>query len=116
MDLDDLTFDAGVLLDLRPDGWTKTPLHDMAKLAEEVGEVAECMVKSIKTKEDLSEELSDVLIVVAVIALRAGIDLNKACPAKQVARIQKLLDRFHNGKMPDSIKLSMADRLKLAGN
>ena len=100
MTFDELTLDAKELLDLRPDGWTKHLLHDLAKLAEETGEVAECMVKSAKTKEDLGEELSDVMAVAAVIALRAGIDLNDACPKKQVKRVQKLLDRFHDGNYP----------------
>lgn len=48
MDFDDLARDAKELLDLRPDGWTCSNLRDMVKLAEETGEVAECMVKSRK--------------------------------------------------------------------
>ncbi len=100
MNFDDLTRDAKELCDLRPDGWTCDPLRDVVKLAEETGEVAECVVKSRKTKEDLGEELSDVMIVVAVIALRAGIDLNDVCPRKQVKRVRKLVKRFHNGIYP----------------
>ena len=72
----------------------------MVKLAEETGEVAECMVKSRKTKEDLGDELSDVIAVCGVIALRQGIDLNKAHPKKQAQRVHKLLKRFHNGVYP----------------
>ncbi|KKM68925.1 hypothetical protein LCGC14_1455970 [marine sediment metagenome] len=102
MDFDDLMRDAKEVLDLRPDGWTHSPLFDLAKLTEETGEVAECMVKSRKTKEDLGEELSDVMVVVGVIALRAGIDLNEAHPKKQVKRVKKLVDRFHNGDYPSS--------------
>jgi NTP pyrophosphatase (non-canonical NTP hydrolase) len=100
MNFKGLKKDAKELLDLRPDGWTCDPLRDIVKLAEETGEVAECMVKSHKTKEDLGEELSDVMVVVGVIALRAGIDLNDAHPKKQTKRVQKLLDRFHNGVYP----------------
>ena len=100
MNFDDLMKDAKEVLDLRPDGWTKDPLFEMVKLAEEVGEVAECMAKSAKTKEDLGEELSDVMVVVAMIALKAGIDLNDAYPKKRVKGIQKMLDRFHNGVYP----------------
>jgi NTP pyrophosphatase (non-canonical NTP hydrolase) len=107
MDFDDLRFDARVLRDLRPDGNTVHPLHDLAKLTEEVGEVAECLVKSIKTKEDLGEELSDVLIVIATIALREEIDLNKVCVKKQQKRIQKLVDRFHEGRMPLDTRLDI---------
>ncbi|KKM98436.1 hypothetical protein LCGC14_1157870 [marine sediment metagenome] len=108
MNFDDLARDAKELLNLRPDGWTCHFFHDMVKLAEETGEVAECMVKSHKTKEDLGEELSDVMVVVAVIALRAGIDLNDAHPKKQAKRVQKLLKRFHSGKQTDpDIKVSL---------
>lgn len=88
------------ILNLRPDGWTKPLLHDLAKLCEESGEVAECMVKSSKTKEDLGDELSDVLTVVAVIALRNGIDMKMAHYCKQGQRVKKLLDRFHDGVYP----------------
>ncbi len=102
MDFDDLMRDAQEVLDLRPDGWTHSPLFDLAKLTEETGEVAECMVKSHKTKDDLGEELSDVMVVVGVLALRAGIDLNEAHPKKQVKRVKKLVDRFHNGDYPSS--------------
>lgn len=100
MDFNDLKKHAKELLDLRPDGYTAHPFHSMVKLAEEVGEVAECMVKSHKTKQDLGEELSDVIIVIAVIALLNDIDLNKVCLRKQEKRIQKLVDKFHNGKYP----------------
>lgn len=92
--------DAKEVLDLRPDGWTKSPFFDVAKLAEEVGEVAEAMIKSTKTKEDLGEELSDVLVVAAMIAVREGIDLNEVYPKKRIKGVQKLLNRFHNRAYP----------------
>ena len=100
MNFDELLAQAREMLDLRPDGWTKNPLHDVAKLAEETGEVAECLVKSSKTVEDLGEELSDVMLVCAVLALRHGVNLSEACRKKQVKRVDKLLDRFHNGVYP----------------
>lgn len=100
MTFDQLTLDAKELMDLRPDGWTCSTFRDTAKLAEETGEVAECMIKSHKTKKELGEELSDVMVVVATIALRAGIDLNDAHPKKQAKRVKKLLDRFHTGIYP----------------
>ena len=102
MDFDELVLDAKEILDLSPDGWTRDILFDLAKLTEETGEVAECLVKSHKTKEDLGEELSDVIVVAVVIALKAGIDLNEAYPKKRVKGIQKLLTRFHNGDYPSS--------------
>ena len=104
MTFDDVTRDSKEILDLRPDGWTKDPLFDMVKLAEEVGEVAECMAKSNKTVEDLGEELSDVIVVVGIIALRAGIDLNEAYPKKRIKGVKKLLRRFHNGTYPSHVE------------
>lgn len=100
MNFDDLATDAKELLDLCPDGWTRSPLFDLAKLTEETGEVAECMVKSRKTKEDLGEELSDVMAVVGVIALKAGIDLNEAYPKKRTKWVTKLVNQFHRGTYP----------------
>lgn len=96
--------DAKEVLDLRPDGWTASPFFDVAKLAEEVGEVAECMIKSAKTKEDLGEELSDTMLVIAMIAVREGINLNEVYPKKRVKGIKKLLDRFHNGAYPSHVR------------
>ena len=104
MNFDDLKLDAKELLDLHPDGWTRSHLFDLAKLTEETGEVAECFTKPGKTKLDLGEELSDVMVVVGVIALRAGIDLNVAHPKKQKKRIEKLLDRFYSGIYPSGVK------------
>lgn len=104
MTFDELLDDARELLNLRPDGWTAHKLHDLGKLAEETGEVAECMVKSRKTLKDLGEELSDVITVCAVIALRANIDLAAAHVEKQDKRVQKILDRFHNGTYPADVQ------------
>lgn len=104
MNFDEVQFDAKEILDLHPGGWVRDPLFDMVKLTEEVGEVAECLTKPAKTKEDLGEELSDVIVCVGVIALRSGIDLNKACPDKQAKRVKKLLRLFHKGSYPSHVK------------
>lgn len=101
MNWEEIEIAAIEILNLRPDGWDKPKLHDLAKLFEEGGEVAECMVKTKKTKEDLGDELSDVLTVVAVIAIRNGIDMQTAHPRKQAERVQKLVNRFHNGVYPE---------------
>jgi NTP pyrophosphatase (non-canonical NTP hydrolase) len=101
MNWEDIEKAAMEILNLRPDGWTKPHLHDLAKLFEEGGEVAECMVKSKKTKEDLGDELSDVLTVIAVIAIRNNIDMRDAHRRKQAERVQKLVNRFHNGVYPE---------------
>ncbi len=104
MNFDELRLDAKEVLDLGVDGWTRDILFDMVKLAEEVGEVAECIAKSSKTKKDLGEELSDVIVVVGILALKAGIDLNEAYPKKRIKGVQKMLDRFHNGTYPSHVK------------
>ncbi len=100
MNWEDIEIAAIEILNLRPDGWDKPKLHDLAKLCEEAGEVAECMVKTKKTKEDLGDELSDLLTVIAVIAIRNGIDMQVAHPSKQRERVQKLVNRFHGGVYP----------------
>lgn len=100
MNWEDIEIAAIEILNLRPDGWDKPKLHDLAKLFEEGGEVAECMVKTSKTKEDLGDELSDVLTVIAVIAIRNGIDMQIAHPSKQRERVQKLVNRFYGGVYP----------------
>lgn len=100
LDIHDLEEMSREMLDLRPDGWTKSIHWDMCKLSEECGEVAECLVKSKKTKHDLGEELSDVIAVCFVIALKSGIDLNEAIQNKQIQRVAKLVMRFHEGVHP----------------
>lgn len=89
------------LLDLTPDGWNRSIYFDLSKLTEEVGEVAECLNKTKKTKEDLGDELADAVGVVMVIALKTGIDMNEAIIKKQEKRVAKLLARFHAGKYPN---------------
>jgi len=103
--VNDLMLMAEDLLDLTLNGWQRDILFDLGKLTEECGEVAECLTKSAKTKEDLAEELSDVMIVCAVIAVKAGIDLNKANLMKQSKRIDKLVQRFHEGMLPEGFVL-----------
>ena len=104
MNFDELVLDAKEVLDLSPDGWDRSIFFDGLKLAEETGEVAECLAKTAKTKEDLGEELSDVIVVAMIIALKEGIDLNDAYPKKRIKGIQKLLDRFHDGTYPSHVK------------
>jgi NTP pyrophosphatase (non-canonical NTP hydrolase) len=74
------------------DNWIKTigvryfsPLTNMAILAEETGEVARIMARrygdqSFKDgdKDDLADELADLLWVVAVIANQSGVNLEEA--------------------------------------
>ena len=103
MDIDTLLKQAAELLDLTDDGWNRSIYFDVSKLMEECGEAAECLNKTRKTDDDLADELSDIMIVVAVIALKKNIDLDKALVSKQEKRIKKLLRRRslrHSGKTP----------------
>lgn len=93
------------LLDLTKDGWERVIYFDSSKLGEECGEVAECINKSSKTNEDLAEELSDVISVCYVIALKRGINLEEAIPKKQAKRIAKLLRKYHGGALPEGFAL-----------
>lgn len=93
------------LLDLTKDGWKREIYFDSSKLAEECGEVAECVNKSSKTTEDLGEELADVVAVCYVLAVKKGIDLGKAIEKKQAKRINKLLSKYHNGAFPKGFSL-----------
>ena len=102
--IDDLLDMAEDLLGLLPDGKKRTILYDLGKLAEETGEVAECLVKSSKTKQDLAHELADVIFVCGAIAIKADIDLNKAVGEKQSLRIDKILKKFHEGKVPEGFR------------
>lgn len=93
MDINDLTKHATKLLNLTTDGWERSIYFDLSKLTEETGEVAECLNKSKFTDEDLGDELADVMTVVAVIALKRDIDLNKALSRKHKKQIQKIIKR-----------------------
>lgn len=82
-------------LQKRVDGWIKTygvryfsELTNMAVLTEEVGELARVMARrygdqSFKPgeKDNLSEELADVLWVLTCIANQTGVDLEAAIEA-----------------------------------
>lgn len=96
----DLMDMAADLLDLTDNGWERDIYFHMSKLAEECGEVADTLNKSKKTDDDLGQELSDVIIVCAILALKRKIDLNQAIINKQEKRVTKLSKRFHNGKLP----------------
>jgi NTP pyrophosphatase (non-canonical NTP hydrolase) len=98
MDIDELTVHAAKLLDLTDNGWERSIYFDLSKLTEECGEVAECLNKSKFSDEDLADELSDVITVVAIIALKKNINLEKALLRKQGLQIQKLIARFNGGK------------------
>ncbi len=99
--LEDLMEMSEDLLDITLTGWERTIYYDGTKLAEECGEVAECLAKATKTDKDLGEELSDVIAVCCIIALKKNINLNQAIIDKQIKRITKLLNKHHNGLYPE---------------
>lgn len=74
------------------------PLANLARLTEEVGELARLMnhrfgpkrKKADEPEQDLGEELADILFVVLVIANEQGIDLGRAL--EQVLEKYRLRD------------------------
>ena len=82
---------------VRPNGGYWPPLSNLARLVEEVGEVARELnhrhgakpKKSDEPEQDLSLELADVLFVLIALANEQGIDLDDAlrrCLAKYATR------------------------------
>lgn len=92
------------------DRWIKTvgvryfsPLTNMAVLAEETGEVARIMARrygdqSFKPgeKDDLADELADLLWVTIAIANQTGVDLSEAFAANLAKKTHRDRDRHHN--------------------
>ena len=93
----------------RVDGWIKTygvryfsELTNMAVLTEEVGELARVMARkygdqSFKAgeKDNLSEELADVLWVLVCLANQTGVDLDEAIEASFRKKTSRDKDRHH---------------------
>ena len=92
---------AADLLDIVPDGWDRSVFRDTTKLGEETGEVCEAVIKTSKTKDDVAEELADVLNVCCTIAIRLDIDLKQAVIDKHKKRIKKRLDFYGDGELPE---------------
>ena len=55
--------------------------YRVALMAEELGEISSCVTKG-KSREELSEEVADLLILVMGTAIAQGFDLNEAFWAK----------------------------------
>lgn len=89
------------------DGWITTvgvryfsPLTNMAVLTEEVGEVARIMARrygdqSFKSgeKDELADELADVMWVLAAIANQCGVDLTEAFMKNLAKKSERDADR-----------------------
>ena len=95
-------------LQQRVDAWIKeygvryfSELTNMAVLTEEVGELARVMARkygdqSFKAgeKEDLADEMADVLWVLVCLANQTGVDLTEALKAGLEKRLTRDRDRF----------------------
>ena len=79
-------------------------LTNMARLTEEVGEVARIISRrygeqSEKTSDkdkDLAEELADVIFVALCLANQTGVDINAAFEKKLKKKSERDHDRHHN--------------------
>lgn len=86
-----------------------SPLTNMAVLAEETGEVARIMARkygdqSFKPgeKDDLADELADVLWVVAAIANQTGVDLTEAFNNNLVKKNVRDAERHRSNRKLDN--------------
>ena len=79
-----------------------TPQAQFIKLAEELGEVAECIAKGL-SQDELKKELGDMLVVLTILAAQSGTDV-EACA---VAAYDKIKHR--KGRMQDGIFIREAD-------
>ena len=94
----------------RVDAWIReygvryfSELTNMACLTEEVGELARVMARkygdqSFKAgeKENLADEMADVLWVLVCLANQTGIDLQEAFERKMELKTRRDHDRHHN--------------------
>ena len=73
-----------------------TPQAQFIKLAEEQGEVAECIAKGL-SKDELKKELGDMLVVITILAEQHGLSTNECA----TAAYEKIKHR--KGRMQDGI-------------
>ncbi len=71
--------------------------YRIALMAEELGEIAECVTKG-KSKEQLAEECADLFILIVGTAISAGFDLRQAFWDK-MEKIQSRQSRLINGRI-----------------
>ena len=82
--------------DLRNNGGEELN-YRVALMAEELGEISACVTKG-KSKDSLSEELADLLILVMGTGIATDIDLNQAFWTKMEA-LMKRQSRMVNGRV-----------------
>jgi len=85
------------------DKWIKTygvryfnELTNMALLTEEVGELARIVARKDGEKEDISEEMADVLWVLICLANQTGVDLTEAFRQSIEKKTRRDKDRHKN--------------------
>jgi NTP pyrophosphatase (non-canonical NTP hydrolase) len=71
--------------------------YRVALMAEELGEIAECVTKG-KAREKLAEEVADLYILLLGTAIAAGFDLRQAFWDK-MARLESRQGRMINGRI-----------------
>ncbi len=71
--------------------------YRIALMAEELGEIAECVTKG-KSKEQLAEECADLFILILGTAIAANFDLKQAFWDK-MEKIQNRQSRMINGRI-----------------
>ena len=71
--------------------------YRVALMAEELGEISSCVTKG-KTKEALSEEVADLLILIMGTAIAANFDLSSAFSIK-MDKLMRRDSRMINGKI-----------------
>ena len=71
--------------------------YRVALMAEELGEISSCVTKG-KSKDSLSEEVADLLILVMGTAIAQGFDLNRAFWDK-MQKLQQRDARMINGRI-----------------
>lgn len=71
--------------------------YRVALMAEELGEISSCVTKG-KSKDSLSEEVADLLILVMGTAIAQGFDLNQAFWDK-MHKLEKRDARMINGRI-----------------
>ncbi len=72
-------------------------VYRVALMAEELGEISECVTKG-KSRGELAEECADLMILLMGNAISSGFDLNTAFWEK-IARIQKREGRLIDGRV-----------------
>ena len=72
-----------------------TPQAQFIKLAEELGEVAECIAKGL-SQDELKKELGDMLVVITILSEQHGLSTTE-CAAAAYEKIKNRKGRMQNG-------------------